>query len=51
MSYIKKYAQGFVCGIMISIFDVIKHVDWNEAVWKQWIMYISVTSFSIIYFI
>lgn len=47
MSYIKKYTQGFICGIMISIFDVIKHGDWNEEVGH---LYTSVTSASI-YFI
>lgn len=40
MNYIKKYAQGFVVGIMLSVLESMRRFDWNNQGWKHWLIYI-----------
>lgn len=40
MQYIKKYPQGFVLGIMLSLIDVEKGFEWHDQLWKHWFIII-----------
>ncbi|HWI50152.1 MAG TPA: hypothetical protein VNU45_18225 [Rummeliibacillus sp.] len=50
MIYIKKYAQGFLFGFVLSIFDEVTKFPWNEGEWKDWLAFVLVVPVILYFF-
>lgn len=50
MIYTKKYAQGFLFGIILSIFDEVRKFPWSEGEWKDWLALVLVVPVVLYFF-